>query len=210
MRIPKFGHSCLLLEQGSARILLDPGVFSAGFEELRGLTAVLVTHQHPDHLDRGRLDALLSANPQAQVLADSATAAELGPSLPARAVTTGDEVMLADVPVRVVGRDHAVIHPDIPVIPNVGYLVGGHFYYPGDALTDPGEPVEVLGLPTGAPWLKLSDSVDFLRRVRPTVAVPVHDAVVAQPQVWFGLYRGLAQPVGTTVTVLEPGAPVDV
>ena len=67
MRITRYGHSCLLVEDGDARLLLDPGVFSTGFEDLRGLTAVLVTHQHPDHLDVARLTALLEANPDAVV-----------------------------------------------------------------------------------------------------------------------------------------------
>src|SRR4030095_16996209 len=59
MRLTKFGHSCLLVEEGRAKVLLDPGSFSDGFEALEGLTAVCVTHQHVDHLDTGRLRRLL-------------------------------------------------------------------------------------------------------------------------------------------------------
>src|SRR5205807_7363210 len=71
MRLQKLGHSCLLVESGDARLLIDPGTFSSGFEGLEGLTAVLVTHQHPDHLDIDRLPGLLERNPSTQVIADA-------------------------------------------------------------------------------------------------------------------------------------------
>ena len=51
-----------------ARILTDPGNFSAAWRSLTDLDAVLVTHQHPDHLDPQNLPALLAANPSAMVL----------------------------------------------------------------------------------------------------------------------------------------------
>ena len=205
MRLTRYGHSCLLVEQGDARLLLDPGVFSAGFEALTGLTGVLLTHQHPDHLDLDRLRALLDANPQARLHCDEGSAGPLG-DLPHAVVHDGDRVDLG-VDVQVVGSAHAVIHPDLPRIPNVGYLVGGRFFTPGDALTVPDADVEVLGLPTAAPWLKLSEAVDLLRAVAPRRAFPVHDAVLAQPQIWYGTYAALA-PAGTTFEVVAPDAVV--
>ena len=90
----------------------------------------------------------------------------------------GEERDVGGVSVRVAGRDHAVIHPDIPVVPNVGYLVGGRLFHPDDAFTPPGQPVEVLAVPAGAPWLKVSEPIDYLRAVHPKVAVPVHDQVL--------------------------------
>lgn len=198
MRITRYGHSCLLVEQDDARVLLDPGVFSTGFEQLEGLTAVLVTHQHPDHLDVARLEALLAANPDARLHLDEGSAAAHA-GLDAVVVRAGDVLELG-VPVTVHGGSHAVIHEDVPVVPNVGYLVDGRFFTPGDALTVPEADVEVLGLPTAAPWLKLSEAVGMLREVAPRLAFPVHDAVLAQPQIWYGHFDRLAPPG----TVFEP------
>jgi L-ascorbate metabolism protein UlaG (beta-lactamase superfamily) len=212
MRLAKFGHSCLLVEEGRARVLLDPGSFSKGFETLEGLTAVCFTHQHVDHLDQERLRALLDGNPGVRVLSDEGSAealAEVGAE--AEVVHDGDELELAGVGVRVVGRAHALVHPDVPPIPNVGYLLAGRLFHPGDALTRPGQPVEVLAVPAGAPWLKLSESVDYLREVRPRVAVPVHEQLLSAAGT-SAHYRQLEQ-LGArgdmAFRVLDDGRPVE-
>jgi L-ascorbate metabolism protein UlaG (beta-lactamase superfamily) len=209
MRLTKFGHSCLLVEEGQARILLDPGTLSGGFEALEGLTAVLFTHQHADHLDPERLRGLLDRNPRARVLSDQGSAGPLGEAgVEVEVVADGQELDVGGVAVRVAGRDHAVIHPDIPVIPNVGYLVGGRLFHPGDAFTAPGEPVEVLAVPAGAPWLKVAEPVDYLRAVRPLVAVPVHDKVLSEVgrSLHFGQLERLG---GTSLRVLDDGEPTE-
>jgi L-ascorbate metabolism protein UlaG (beta-lactamase superfamily) len=205
VRLTKLGHACLLVEDGDARLLLDPGTFSSGFEGLDGLTGVLVTHQHPDHLDADRLRPLLERNPDARLHTDEASAAQLGErGLAAAVVHEGDALDLG-TDVRVVGREHAVIHPDVPVVPNVGYLVGGRFLHPGDAYTVPDADVEVLGMPVGAPWLKAAEAVDYLRAVAPRVAVPIHDGLLSHPEVWLRLYDRLG-PEPTTLDVLADGA----
>jgi L-ascorbate metabolism protein UlaG (beta-lactamase superfamily) len=212
MRLTKLGHSCLLVEEGRARLLLDPGTLSGGFEELEGLTAVLFTHQHADHLDRERLRGLLDRNPRARVLSDEGSAEPLGEAgVEVEVVRDGEELQVGGVAVRVAGRDHAVIHPDIPVIPNVGYLVGGRLFHPGDAFTMPGQPVEVLAVPAGAPWLKLAEPIDYLRAVRPTVAVPVHDQVLsaAGRSIHYRQLEQLGAKGGTTLRPLDDGQPAE-
>lgn len=201
MRVTRYGHSCVLVEDGGARVLLDPGVFSSGFEDLRGLTGVLITHQHADHLDLARLAPLLEANPDAVLHTDSGS--DIG-DLPRTVVRHGDVLDLG-VRVTVHGTDHAVIHPDIPGVPNVGYLVGS-FFTPGDALTVPDADVELLGLPTDAPWLKLSEAVGLLRDVAPARAFPVHDGVLvpAAAGIWYSHFARLA-PERTTFTPLLAG-----
>ncbi|MEV4648078.1 MBL fold metallo-hydrolase [Saccharopolyspora sp. NPDC049357] len=211
MHITHFGHACVLLETGSARLLLDPGAFSADFEDLRDLDAVLITHQHPDHLDFERLPALLAANPDARLVVDPGSApavAEKG--LTATTARPGDALELGGSSINIVGGQHAVIHPDIPNIDNIGYLVDhGAFYHPGDAFHVPEQRVDVLGLPTGAPWLKLSEAVDFLRAVAPRAAVPIHEAVLAMPAMHYRRFEELS-PSETTVDVLPRGSATEV
>lgn len=211
MRIIHFGHSCVLLETGSARLLIDPGTFSTGFEMAREVDAILVTHQHPDHLDEERLPILLAANPGAVVVVDPGSApiaARLG--IEARVVAPGDRLELAGAAVEVVGGEHAVIHRDVPVVANNGYLVdGGAFYHPGDSLVVPPQPVDVLGAPAGAPWLKIAEAVGFVRAVAPRVAVPIHEGTVNRVELHYGWLDRLS-PAATTVTVLPQGELADV
>ncbi|MGH8776224.1 MAG: MBL fold metallo-hydrolase [Jiangellaceae bacterium] len=209
MRLTKYEHACVLVEDGDARILIDPGTYSHGFEALTGLTAAMVTHQHADHLDADRLGPLLERNPQAAVYADEGSAGLLTDA--GIAGTTARAGTRFDIGTEVVvyGVDHAQIHADIPLVANVGYLVGGRFFHPGDAFTVPDVPVDVLGLPTAAPWLKLGEAADYLRAVAPRVAVPIHEAVLARPAMYYGHFERLALD-GTTVTVIEPGSHADV
>lgn len=204
MKLTKYEHSCVLVDDGDARILIDPGTFSTGFEALTGLTGVLVTHQHPDHLDLERVPALLERNPSASVYADVGSAEKLSAAgISVTAVSKGDRLDLG-VRVDVHGELHAVIHPEIPLVPNVGYLVGGRFFHPGDSFTPPDVPVEILGLPTAAPWQKLSEAIDFLRAVAPSVVVPIHEALLARPEMYYGHFQRLG-PDATEHRVVSPG-----
>lgn len=208
MELTHFGHSCLLArfrEDGAeTTVLFDPGNFSHGFEGITGLDAILITHQHPDHADPARLPALVEANPQARLYADPMTAAQLGE--PWQAVHVGDSVSIGHLTVRGAGGTHAVIHPEIPVIDNISYLIGdtGHparLMHPGDALFVPGEPIEVLATPAAAPWMKISEAVDFLRAVAPQHAVPIHQGIITEPA--KGIYYGrLSEMTDTDFQVL--------
>lgn len=172
----------MLVESAGRRVLIDPGTFSspAAFG-LEHLDAVVVTHQHPDHLDRDRAPALLAANPDALLLADPMTAEELGGGWQAH--TDGDRHEVGGLVLTGAGREHAEILPTIPVVDNVGVLVTAPgeptFFHPGDSYATTPRGVDVLALPLGAPWAKVSETVEFLQRVAPRVAFPVHDCTIS-------------------------------
>jgi L-ascorbate metabolism protein UlaG (beta-lactamase superfamily) len=185
LRLTHYGHACVLAElPDGTRILFDPGTYSAGFEDLAGLEAVLVTHEHA-----GRLPRLLGANPGARVV----TIAEADDS-----VTAGGAV------VRVRHGEHAVVHPALPNVANNAYQVDDLLFHPGDSFARPQGPVRILLLPVGGPWMKLGESVDYVRAVAPEIAVPIHQAgrATAHQQLHYQVLRGLA-PSGTTVHVLD-------
>jgi L-ascorbate metabolism protein UlaG (beta-lactamase superfamily) len=206
LMLSKFRHSCLLIELGEVRILLDPGGFSAGFETLTELSAVLLTHQHPDHLDAERLAALLANNSQAEVIADPASTAQLAAAgVTVRAVNPGEDFSVAGISIAVYGGQHADIAPGFPKPPNVGYAIDGQFAYSGDAYTPPPEPVQVLAIPTAAPWLRAAETVGYMQQVRPKVVVPVHDGMLATTDLYYNIYRRYATEQETEFRVLDDG-----
>ena len=189
MKVTRFGHAAILVEVVEQRILIDPGVFSSDEAfALTGLSAIVVTHQHPDHIDTSRIDRLLAANPNAVCVADPQTATQLaGPWLEN---ADGKETMLSEITLRGVGSIHAEITPQIPRVDNVGVLVIATseptLFHPGDTYQYAAEGVDVLALPLSAPWTKISETIDFVHRVRPTSLFPIHDCTISE--LAYGIY----------------------
>src|SRR5438874_8775210 len=167
MRLTKLGHACVRLEADGARVVIDPGALTeAG--ALAGANAVLVTHEHFDHLDARRLRAAMTADPGLELWSNASVAAQFGDfGSRVHAVGHGDTFTAAGLDVHVYGSEHALLHQDVPLVANTGFLVGGEVFHPGDALTVPEEPVPTLLLPGNAPWLKAGEMIDYGRAVAP-------------------------------------------
>lgn len=184
--ITHWGHACVRLERGGRRLVLDPGSFS-DLSVLDDADAVLVTHEHVDHVDVARLAAALGARPDLAAWAPAGVAAQLteagAPADRVHAAADGDAFDAAGFAVRAVGEWHAVIHPDVPRAHNVAYLVDGALLHPGDSFTPPpaGVEVDLLLVPVAGPWLRLAEAIDYVRAVRPRVAAPIHDAILSDP-----------------------------
>ena len=210
MKITKFGHACLLIEEAGSSILIDPGAYSSGFEGLTGLAAILITHVHPDHIDQDRFAELVHANPQALLYGDEDTVAELAKrDITIKVSKDGDIFEVRDVKVEVIGSLHAVIHPSWGQAKNVGYKIADRFFYPGDALTVPEGEIEILAIPAAAPWSKISETVDYLIEVSPKVAIPVHDGFLSRPSLFGQMLGSFAEQAGSKIQVLENGISIE-
>jgi L-ascorbate metabolism protein UlaG (beta-lactamase superfamily) len=181
MRITKFGHACVRLEHDGVVVVVDPGVFTDP-EAVAGAGAVLITHEHADHYAPDRLAA--SDAPIFTIEAVAAKIREDAPDLAERvSVVAPGDTFDVGLPVRAVGELHAVIHPDFERFLNSGYVVtlgDQKVYHPGDALTGPDEPVDLLCAPVSAPWLKVSEALDFVRLVGARRNLAIHDRIYTE------------------------------
>jgi len=211
-RLTKLGHSCIRLEKDGAVLVIDPGTFSDAAAALDGATAVLVTHEHPDHLDEDAIRAALSRDPGLTLWANQsicAQAAEFGDQV--HEVKHGDALEVAGFDVHVYGVDHALIHPDIPLVVNTGFLVDADLFHPGDSFTIPEDPVNTLLVPISAPWLKSGDMIDWFRAVAPARGYAIHDAILndAGQALFTRMLSVAAAPSQAPVTRLDPGTTLD-
>ena len=181
MRLIKHGHSCVRLETGDHAVVVDPGVFTAT-DAVDGATAVLVTHEHPDHWTAENLRA--TDAPIYTITAVAAQIREQAPDVAERVtVVSPGQSLQVGVPVEVIGEKHAVIHPELPHFDNSGYLLtvdGTTVFHPGDSLTVPSIAPDLLMLPVSAPWLKVSECIDYAREVGARRSLAIHDAVYSE------------------------------
>lgn len=165
-----------MLELEGVTILTDPGAFTTAQDELTGIDAVLITHEHMDHYHVPSLKKVLENNPQAIVITNKAVGALLEKEgISYVIVGNGESTTIKGILIEGFGTEHGKIYGDMPTVENTGYFVANKFYFPGDSLHEPGKQVDVLALPVAGPWLKMSEAIDYARKLKPRVAFPVHD-----------------------------------
>lgn len=208
MELTKHEHACVVAKKDGTSIVIDPGAFSpAAAEIISGADVILLTHEHVDHVNEAAINAALADRPDLRVYAPG----ELGGMFATHpdqftAVAAGDELKLGSFVVTVHGGEHAVIHPSIPGCANVGFLLDGTVYHPGDDYYVPEVPVTTLLLPTSGPWMKFSEAIDYVRAVQPQQVVEIHDMLLSEiGHQLSGMLLGEQGPTGLPLTVIPAG-----
>lgn len=213
MQLTKYNHATVVLDRDGSTLVVDPGTFTPEAADLvRSATAVLVTHEHADHLDVDAVRAGLEANSSLVVHGPRPVVDQLG-AHDGRVVevAAGDTFSVGPFAVRVFGEQHAVIHRDVPVVPNVGYLVDGTVFHPGDAYLVPGVPVPTLLMPTSGPWVHMAEAVDYVRAVQPERVVQIHEAMLSETgQQSTARFLGPDMLGSVPVTILPAGESITV
>lgn len=214
MKITTYSHACFTLEQDGRLMVVDPGAFSPDFQAHENTDVILISHNHADHLNEDHIVSIVERNPDVLVVGpDEVIRSIESPQLThTKAVLPNQEIAVGAFEMKFFGGSHAVIHPDFPLVENIGVLVNGSFYYPGDSLIAPEDTeVKTLALPLTAPWSKISETIDFLRRVKPARAFPVHDAILSSDgkHVYDQMISGVAEDAGIAYERIA-GNPIDV
>lgn len=178
MKLTKYQHACFTVEEDGKVLVVDPGGFSNDFIAPENVVAIVITHQHPDHFDQARVAEIMDKNPEAVILGPQSVISQLE-AFTNKVVSAGEKLAVEPFNLVFHGGQHALVHQDIPVIENIGVLINDLIYYPGDSFVLPGTPVDTLLLPASAPWMKMSDAMNFLATLKPRQAIPTHDAILS-------------------------------
>lgn len=177
MQITKYEHACLDVRDGTSRLVIDPGVYSGSFTDLAGIDAVAITHAHADHFDPDKIAAIIAQNPDVHVFATEEVAQQLnhpGVTVPNRE----EPIAVGNLTLTFYGTEHAMIDPSYPAAQNMGVLVNNVLYYPGDSFTMCPENYQILAVPIHAPWLKFSETADFVRKSSAGKLFPAHNGFI--------------------------------
>jgi L-ascorbate metabolism protein UlaG (beta-lactamase superfamily) len=178
MKLTKYQHACFTVEDDGKILIVDPGNFTSDFIAPENVVAVVVTHEHPDHFDHEQLAAIIDKNPDAVIVGHEAVVSQIE-VFETKAVRAGDTLTIGPFSLEFFGGEHALIYKTMPVVANLGVMVNDLLYYPGDSFTTPGKPVDTLAVPASAPWMKMSEAMDFLADIKPRFAFPTHDAILS-------------------------------
>ena len=211
MRLTKLEHAALVIEDSGDKLYVDPGSFTTPITESAGTAAVVITHEHADHWTPEQLGRIVGANPGVRIFGPAGVAAAAS-GFPVETVAAGDEVEVGPFRLRFFGGQHAQIHRSIPIIDNLGVLVNEALYYAGDSFVAPdGIAVDVLAAPAAAPWMKISEAMDYVTSVAPRRAFATHEMVLSQAGKALSHARlaWAAEQGGGEYLPLEPGDSID-
>lgn len=171
MKITKFLHSCLLVEEQDKTILFDPGIFTymskaLDVNNLTKLDYILITHEHPDHMHLPLVHELVARFPDVKIITNPAIV-EILKKENITATSTGDDtVSLEETP-------HERLW-DIEPPRNAAISIFQKLTHVGDALHFT-KTYDVLALPLTAPWGSTTDAVNKALAMNPKVILPIHD-----------------------------------
>ena len=180
MRITKYGHCCLLIEEKEVRILTDPGNYNTT-PHPENVDVILLTHEHQDHVHLKSLREIVLENPQVIIYTHAGVGKLLeDEAIPYVSMNDGEEIIIKNVPISSFGTEHACICHGLPSVQNTGFLISNKLFYPGDSFHNPRVPVEILALPVAGPWMKLEEAIEYAKEIKPKVVFPVHDGMMRQ------------------------------
>jgi L-ascorbate metabolism protein UlaG (beta-lactamase superfamily) len=211
MRLTKLEHACLILDEAGKTLIVDPGSFTTPLVGTSNVVGIVITHEHTDHWTGDQLKRIVERNPDVQIFGPAGVAAAAS-EFDITVVHGGDTIEVAPFTLRFFGEKHAVIHRSIPVVDNVGVLINDVLYYAGDSFTIPeGITVDTLAVPAGAPWLKISEVMDYVEAIKPRRSFPTHEMVlsVAGKTMSNARIQSATENGGGEFFPLEPGETLD-
>jgi L-ascorbate metabolism protein UlaG (beta-lactamase superfamily) len=206
MKVTKLEHATLVLEKQGKTLILDPGFYTRPMDGYQNVVAIVITHNHDDHVHEDQIDRILKDNPDTLILGTQEVVSRLAPRR-ATAVHHGDFYEVGPFTIEFFGSMHIEIHRSIPLIQNCGVMINDTLFYPGDNYVTPDRKVKYLACPASAPWLKIGDVMDFIAEVKPENCFPTHNIHLSEQghQLNNGRIMGATEENGGTFAYYLPG-----
>lgn len=171
MRITKYLHSCLLIEEQNIFVLIDPGNYTydakvLDIDKLPKLDYLLITHEHPDHFHMSFIKEIIQKFPDVKIISNSSVVKILRKES-VGASTEGDNF------IKVKTQAHEK-HWDREVPSNVMFEVFNKLTHPGDSLGF-ATTKEILALPLIGPSWMIAQAVEKVLAIKPKIIIPIHD-----------------------------------
>jgi L-ascorbate metabolism protein UlaG (beta-lactamase superfamily) len=176
MRITKYEHACFVASIADKKLVVDPGSFTLPLPDYTNIVAVVITHEHADHWTPEHLQRIKDNSPDVRFFGPAGVVAAAS-DFDVTIVKAGDKIEVDPFTLEFFGEKHAQIHSSIPIVDNVGVLVNGSVFYPGDSFTLGPVGVDLLGVPASAPWLKIGEVMDYVLAAKPKRSFATHDMI---------------------------------
>jgi len=183
MKITKYIHSFVMVEEGKDKVLVDPGPFSfiedaVRAESFDGVKAIFITHKHADHYDPHAIKKILKNNPKALIFGNKETVEVLDEAgIGAEIFEKGDKE-IGELRVTAFFAVHEPLPDAVPA--NTAFLFNNDFLHPGDSFGSVifDYTAKAIALPVFGPWMAVTEALDFVLEYKPKQVMPVHDGYV--------------------------------
>jgi L-ascorbate metabolism protein UlaG (beta-lactamase superfamily) len=208
MKITKYEHSCLDITAGNSRLVIDPGKFSTTLTDFSNINAIVITHIHSDHFNKENVAKIINHNPQVKIFTTNQVRQEL--NLPnVIVVAEQDEHTVDNIKLKFYGGKHEFYEN----FENICVMVNDILYHPGDSYTVPDNvKINILATPASAPWLRVLDAVNFIKKCRPVKAFPIHNAILSEigESIHYRIIGEACKEINTDWQILKIGESIEV
>lgn len=175
MKITKFVHACVLVEDDEHVGLFDPGEFSLqsglfNFEENSKLDFIFITHEHFDHFSPEFVKKLIQKFPEVKFYSNPSVAKMLKELGAKEICITSDQI------VKQQHLDHQSMEPlsSPPICDNYEIHFKNLISHPGDSQQMQSSK-DILLMPLAGPWGSAIDGIRMATRLKPKYVLPIHD-----------------------------------
>lgn len=171
MKITKYLHSCLLIQEQDSAILFDPGEYTYSekvldIQNIPILDYILITHEHADHMSIPFLHELINQFPNVEIISNSSVVTLLKAENINASTKIPDFIQTETVP-----------HEDVVLsVPpeNIQFTLFNMLTNPGDS-HHVRNTSSILALPIQAPWGSFATAIKLAEELGPKTVIPIHD-----------------------------------